>query len=278
MEARDRLWVIGSIAAMVVVALIAWFLGVAPQLASIASIDAQRASVEAQNERERAVLATLEEDASNRTELEAEWAVASASVPDGTAVPPYIDQLNAAAGAAGVRITRITVSDAAAFTVAPPADGSADAAAGTGTDAAPADPAAPVDPAAPTDAAPTDAASVTAASVITPANFAYLQIGIEVEGDYPNILAFVHALQTGERLMLVNDLEVSAEAADPNVQPGGGAAPEGDGDVDGEAAAPAAPEAPAYRARIGGYIYSLVDAEATASTEADLAADAAAGD
>ena len=234
MAARNRLWVIGSVAAMVVIVLLAWFIGVAPQLASIATINAQQASVDAQNAREQAVLDRLEEDAANEQDLMAEWKLASSSVPSGTGVPRFIDQLHALAASTGVTITRITVSDAAPFVVTAPVAADADAAS-TETS--------------------TDASGAAAPTGIDASNFAFLQVGIEVAGEYPRILEFVNGLQTGERLMLVNDLDVSSIAQDPNAVP-----------VEGEAPVVVA----GYDARVAGYIYSLVDASRPPSRLSDL--------
>ncbi|GAA1522398.1 Tfp pilus assembly protein PilO [Agromyces terreus] len=267
MNARNRMWVIGSVAAMVAILLLAWFVGIQPQLASLAAVQAQQVGIDAQNARERAVLDQLEADAGNETELQAEWAVAAASVPSGTGVPEFIDQLNALATSTGVAIERITVSDPAAYVVAPPAEVGADAAGeaddGSGAEGETADASGSA------SAAPVGSAT---SALLTPANFATMQIGLEVSGAYPNILEFVHGLQTGERLMLVNEFEVSVEATDPN------ATAEDSAGGDGSEEAAPAPTIPGHQARIGGYIFSLVNAEEAASTQDDLGAQQAAAE
>ncbi|QAY73133.1 hypothetical protein ET445_07015 [Agromyces protaetiae] len=259
--AQNRLWVVGSVAAMIVIALLAWFIGIQPQLSSIASINAERQTVDAQNAAQQAVLDQLERDKKDEKQLRAEYDLASRSVPAGTGVPRYIDQLNALAAQTGVTLTRITVSDAAAFEVAAPAES------------------APIEDENTADAsgdASSDGSAETAADVsgsaqpvglgpLTPANFAYLGIGIEIEGEYANVLAFVHGLQTGERLMLVNAVEASSVQAETQVNEDGVEIP-----------VEAGPQK--YSASISGLIYSLVDAGAVGSTATDTGAQEAAGE
>lgn len=260
MTSRNRLWVIGSVAAMAVILLLAWFIGIQPQLASLQAIQAQQASIDAQNAREQAVLDQLQADADHADELEAEWKAASASVPDGTGVPDFIDQLYALETSTGVVIERITVSDAAPFVSAAPAvpvEAPAEGADATSGD---------------TTATATDAAAAAATSgTLDATNFATLQVGIEVSGEYANILEFVHGLQSGARLVLVNEVEVSTAAVDPNAAAG----PVFDESGEPVAAPPAAP-AVSHQARIGGYIFSLVNADEAAPTQSDLGADQAA--
>ncbi|ANJ27902.1 hypothetical protein ATC03_15435 [Agromyces aureus] len=269
MTSRNRLWVIGSVAAMVVILLLAWFIGIQPQLSSLQALQAQQQAIDAQNAREQAVLDQLQADADDADQLEAEWQTASASVPDGTGVPAFINQLYALQTSTGVTIERITVSDAAPFVAAAPAvpvdasgDGTTD---GSATDAS------GTDASAPTGTSTDAAAGAATSTTLDASNFATLQIGIEVSGEYSAILEFVHGLQSGARLMLVNEVEVSTAAIDPN-------AAAAVYDESGELVAPSEDAAaPSHQARIGGFIFSLVNADEAASTQSDLGADQAAG-
>jgi len=253
MTERNRLWVIGSVAAMAVILLLAWFVGIQPQLGSLQAIQVQQASIDAQNAREQAVLDQLRADADDADRLEDEWKAAAASVPDGTGVPDFIDQLYALETSTGVVIERITVSDAAPFVAAAPAV-PVDAATDASGDAT---------------ATATDAAAAAATSgTLNAANFATLQIGVEVSGEYAGILEFVHGLQSGARLMLVNEVELSAAAVDPNAA----AAPAYD-EFGAPVAVPPAPPVASHQARIGGYSFSLVNADAAPPTQSDLGAD-----
>ncbi|WP_344313787.1 hypothetical protein [Agromyces allii] len=264
MTSRNRLWVIGSVAAMVVILLLAWFIGIQPQLASLQALHAQQQSIDAQNAREQAVLDQLQADADDADQLEAEWKTASASVPDGTGVPDFINQLYALQTSTGVTIERITVSDAAPFVAAAPAVPVDAATDGSATDAG-------ADPAATTGTSTDAAAGAATSTTLDASNFATLQIGVEVSGEYAAILEFVHGLQSGARLMLVNEVEVSTVAVDPNA-----GAPVYD--ESGALVTPAAPAAASHQARIGGFIFSLVNADEAASTQSDLGADQAAGE
>jgi Tfp pilus assembly protein PilO len=237
---KNRLWIIGSALVMAVVLVLGWIVGIHPQLAGIAAANEGRVSVEQTNADHKASLAKLKEDFKGIDKLNQELASLSKSVPAGTNVPDYVDQLDALARANNVTLKGLTVADAVAYTPVLPVAPTAPAAA-AGSEPAPTATAAPAPVAAP-GSPPVTNANITAA------NFASLSVQITVSGTYSNVLNFVNGLQTGPRLFLVSGLSTTAATEAP-VTDGGHAstaaevAPRSDKIVDGS---------------ISGLIYSLV--------------------
>ncbi|MBN9633032.1 MAG: hypothetical protein J0I18_20920 [Actinobacteria bacterium] len=99
---KNRLWLIASVLVMALVLVGGWFVGVQPQLAGIADSEAQTAAVEATNEQNARVVAQLKKDSENLPALKAKLAELAASVPQGSDIPPFVDQLNALYSSSGV--------------------------------------------------------------------------------------------------------------------------------------------------------------------------------
>ena len=119
---KNRLWLIGSVLVMAIVVGLGWFLGIAPQLASVAAADAQRAGVEQVNVQHEATLAQLKKDYANLGALNGQLASLSESVPSDTAMPAFVDEINAIASSTGVTVTGFAVADAKPYEpVSPPA-------------------------------------------------------------------------------------------------------------------------------------------------------------
>ncbi|TFC13981.1 hypothetical protein E3O19_11625 [Cryobacterium algoritolerans] len=198
---KNRLWMIASVLVMVLVLLLGVVLGVQPQLASAAAADEQRASVEASNAGQATVLAQLKKDFAGIDKLKTELAPLSDSVPRGTEMPAFVNQLDALSGASQVTLTGITVADAvpyapvAAPVVAAPAAKEGEAATPT-----------------PSAAPSTAGVPPVTNSSITAENFASLALTVTVSGSYGNALNFVNGLQTGKRLFLVSGLSTSKDA------------------------------------------------------------------
>lgn len=202
---KNRLWVIASVLVMVLVLVLGVVVGIQPQLAATAAANEQRASVEASNAGQAAVLAQLKKDYAGIDKLKEELAPLSDSVPQGTEMPAFVNQLDALAGASQVTLTGITVADAvpyapvAAPAVAPVVTG--------GATPAPAPTPAPTP--APSATAPAAGVPPVTNPQITAENFASLAVSISVSGSYGNALNFVNGLQTGKRLFLVSGLRTT---------------------------------------------------------------------
>ncbi|ANP73945.1 hypothetical protein PA27867_3009 [Cryobacterium arcticum] len=202
---KNRMWTIGSIIVMVAVLVGGALLGIQPQLTAAAVANAQRMSVEASNAGQASVLDQLKKDFAGIGDLKAELAPLSASVPNGSMMPEFIDQINALAASTQVSLDGITVAEATPYA-------SVEA------------PAAVVDPSAvsatsPATPAPTATDTVAPRAGVPPVtnakisgdNFASLAMTVTVIGPYGNTLNFVNGLQSGQRLFLVSGLTTTAK-------------------------------------------------------------------
>lgn len=208
---KNRLWIIGSVLVMCAILALGFVLGIQPQLKSASAANVERASVEETNSAQAAVLAQLTEDYAGIDDVRAELAPLNLSVPSGTEMPAFVNQLSALASESRVTLTGITVTEAQAYAsvVAPvvevPVVEVPAGDAGTTTEPVPVESAAP---------APLSTAGVPPVtdSRITSGNFASLAVQIDVKGEYNRVLDFVNGLQTGKRLFLVSGLKT--ETAD----------------------------------------------------------------
>lgn len=80
-SASMRVWSFATVILIIAVVALGWFLGVAPKLGEAARFDAERLTVQAQNELTRAVIAELEADFERIDELRAELALLRAEFP-----------------------------------------------------------------------------------------------------------------------------------------------------------------------------------------------------
>ena len=215
---KNRLWIIGSVLLMAVVLSLGWFIGVAPQLAAVATADAQRAQVQTLNAQHQATLAQLKRDFAHLSVLKGQLADLSRSVPADSAMSAFVDEVNALAATTGVTVTGVSVADAKPYApVAPPA--ASGGATPTGTPSP-----SPSSPA----ATPTPTPSPTAVAGMPPItsseldskNFSSLAITLDVAGSYDQVLSFVDGIQSGERLFLVSGI-----TTEPGTGKGGTTAP-----------------------------------------------------
>jgi Tfp pilus assembly protein PilO len=234
---KNKLWIIGAVIVMAVIAAGGWVLGIQPQLAIATAADAQRATVQSSNAASAVALAQLERDYKALPSLKSQLASLTKSVPTGSEIPAFVDELNALAATDSVTVVGMTVTDAQPYVAVTPPTATA---ASTSTASSTATPSATPSP------APTAAAAVPTAGVppvtsplITPTNFAAIPVQVSVSGSYANVLDFVHGLQTASRLFLITTIESTASTTTPGL-------------VDG---------------RIGGFVYVLVPG-ATATTPA----------
>lgn len=202
----NRLWIIGSVAAMVAVIVLGWIVGVSPQLAAAASANVQRQAAQSQNAANEATLASLKKDYARIGDLKRQLAALKLSMPESTRFSAFIREISSAADATGASVTDITISDTQAY--APPAV-TATAATSTPT---PAPGAASTSTPAPTSGSSATAAP-TAAPVaglpltdpkITATNFVVIPVSLSVTGSADQVLAFTGAMQKGSRLFLVD--------------------------------------------------------------------------
>ena len=179
---KNKLWLIGSVLVTSVIVVLGVLLGVQPQLDSMNVADTSRAAVQSTNAGHVALLARLKHDFEDLDALTATAEALAESVPSGSAMPAFVDQLDAQAQAVGLTLTGMTVTEAQAYVpIVPVADAAAVPAAL---------------PAAP-------------AALITASNFAAFPLQITVTGTYAQVLEFVASLQSGGRLFLVHGIDTA---------------------------------------------------------------------
>jgi len=194
-----RIWQLGAAILAIGILALGWFVGVSPQLDAASESSQQTAALRAANDQTQLVINGLAAQQKKLPDLKAQLAALLTSVPDSAALPPFVDELNAAATAASVQITGINVSDPQAYQ---PVAGAAPAPTAAATPA-------------PT---PTAAAGMPPVTnpLITPQTMAVIPVSVTIKGPYANTLAFVKQLQSGARLYLVTTLTTSQDkAGDP---------------------------------------------------------------
>jgi Tfp pilus assembly protein PilO len=215
-----QLKVLITVVLMIAVVAGGWMLGVQPALAASFAANDARTEVRSQNDAIRAELAALQAAEAELPTLEADLAKLNASIPLTDDSSALLDGIHDLADAAGVVVDGITLEDPQPY--APPVA------------AAPA--AAPVEGEAgttPVTTAPAvDPLQPTSDPRITPANFVLVPVSVSVSGSLDDVLDFVHGVQAGPRLFLVNKLASAADA-------------EGDGSK--------------VAATVGGFVYALLD-------------------
>lgn len=249
-------WVAAAALGAAVILVLAWVVGIGPQLDSATQARDDAAAARAQNLVHAQRLAELEEQFENLDDYKAELAAIRVQIPMEDGEPAFIREVQAGVQAAAVFLISISsdvpevVAPQQAVAPAPvpvdpagsePATGEAtqDAAAADGTATA-----------APTPQAPTPVASIP--------GFVAVPFTITVLGPLPNGLQFIDLAQTAfQRLFVVTQVTLTGQA--PSAATGG--KPEiREGD---------------YETAVSGYVFVL---EETTQVAADPAADPAAGE
>ena len=127
---KTRLWIIGSVLVMAVIATLGWIVGIQPQLDQASAAGVETAQVQSGNAVKQTVLAKMKKDSENLATLKKKLTSLKTSVPTLEEWPAFGDEINSMAAANGVAIVSVTTSDGQAYTtpVAPaaaPAPGAA---------------------------------------------------------------------------------------------------------------------------------------------------------
>lgn len=169
---KTRLWTLGSIIAMLVIVVGGWFLGIQPQLDANAVAASDLELVENKNFTLEADLGNLKKEFEELDTNQARVDELRLAIPGNDKLDTFIGQLNSMAEGAGVTVSNFTSSEAAPFV-------------------------------------PSTAAAAAIPPGIDATTFLTIPITITVDGERDAIMAFVGALQSGPRLMLVSDFTLS---------------------------------------------------------------------
>ena len=222
-----RLWVIGAGILTVAIVAMGWFLGVSPKLGEAATADQQRAEVAAQNVGHERETAKIKKQYEQLPELKAQLAVLRAAIPAGDDLSTFLGELHQLEQQNQVSLTSFAAGDGRPYTppVSPAAtDAKAAAEATAGTAATASETASAKDTAAPGATSP----------LVTADNFVAIPVTVIVTGSHQQAMNFIQGLQSGSRLFLVTDLSMTQEKDSAN-----------------------------YEAKITGFVYVLLDANAS---------------
>jgi Tfp pilus assembly protein PilO len=213
-----QLKVLITVVLMIAVVAGGWLLAVQPALASAVAADDTRTDVRSQNDAMRAEVAALQAAEANLPALQKDVAKLNASIPTTDDSSALIHGINDLARNADVVVDGITLEDPQPYAppqaAAPAVEAPADETATAGTEAT------------------VDLLQPASDPRITPANFVLVPVTVAVSGSFGDVLDFVHGVQTGPRLFLVNKLTTAADA-------------EGNGSK--------------VSANVGGFVYVLLD-------------------
>jgi Tfp pilus assembly protein PilO len=181
MKLGNQMWAIISILLVGAIVAGGWFLAASPLLTAKAEADAQFVATEQVNQQHAATLVSLRAASKDLPELLKRARELESAIPSGLESSPLITAINDLAAATGVSITAIRIDDGVSYQE-PSAEQAPDGAPNPLTDAR-----------------------------ITGENFVLIPLSFEVVGGLPNVLAFIHGIQTGERLVLVTELDTAAD-------------------------------------------------------------------
>ncbi len=172
----NRLWLLGSIAAIATIVVLGWVLGISPKLLEVERAAAEQATVDQGNLAQQAALAQLKEQGANLDEVRAEVKKLQSDVPDEVLSEDFVDQVTSNSLAAGVVVKRITLGEATPWGSSLDSEGGSSTADQEGSAAPP---------------YPTAEEGVYTVSVT-----------IEVVGEPLQVIAFSRLMQEGPRVFL----------------------------------------------------------------------------
>lgn len=187
-------WIAGTVLVGVVIAALAWFLAISPQLDSASATRDQVVAQQSQNDLTKTKIAGLQAQFANLGDLKAQLASVRLQIPTSDDLANYQKQL---AGIAALHQMAVVSVQYSAPTPVVPLTAAKPAAAAAST----------------TVASPTGSAASPATPVAKTgtAGFYSVTTNLEVVGSYSNTLAFLQDLQSGtQRLFLVNGMTATS--------------------------------------------------------------------
>lgn len=183
--ATSRIWTLATVFVMILVVALGWFLGISPKLADAARFDAERRSVEAQNDVARATIAQLEADFENIDELRKQIEELRDEFPTDAAYDSAVEELLATLLAAGLTLQNVGINEPAPTTAATLAEG---------------------------ETAPEP--EIDGDGVLPTGSLLRISVSVTVNGPLASTLAFIEALQTSPRFSIVSRGDFSEGAGE----------------------------------------------------------------
>jgi hypothetical protein len=123
--ASTRIWTFATVIMIVIVLALGWFLGISPKLADAARFDAERSSVQAQNDLARVTLAQLQADFERLDELLLELESLRAEFPTDAAYDDAVQELLTELLSADLTLQNVAINEPAPTTADVLEDGAA---------------------------------------------------------------------------------------------------------------------------------------------------------
>ncbi len=123
--ASTRIWTFATVIVIVIVIALGWFLGISPKLADAARFDAERSSVQAQNDLARVTLAQLQADFERLDELLLELESLRAEFPTDAAYDDAVEELLTELLSAELTLQNVAINEPAPTTADVLQDGDA---------------------------------------------------------------------------------------------------------------------------------------------------------
>jgi Tfp pilus assembly protein PilO len=197
---RDRIWVFGTVAAIAIVAVLGYLLGISPIVAQATDATSQASTLTTANAASSVRLTALKSQFADIGTVRKQLAALRTSITTGADISTLIDEVNALCAEYNVHLKSMAVNDATIY-VAPVA---ATPVAPVGTGASTPTPA--PTPSATSTAAPTTGSVVP---VATASSLVLVPVILNVEGTFAAVVKFAGGVQGGTRLFLVSDLVVN---------------------------------------------------------------------
>jgi Tfp pilus assembly protein PilO len=195
----DRLWIIGAVAGMIVVALAGWFVGISPIVAQASAADATVASTMANNAASESKLASLKTQFAGIDKLQKTLDSLRESIPEGADASVFLQELNTLSAEYNVALTSVTINAATIYQAATPTAPTTSGSTATSTPT-------------PSPTPTTPAAATTPATVVPTGGLVIVPVQITVTGAFDDVKSFVGALQSGARLYLATSVEIGSSS------------------------------------------------------------------
>lgn len=183
--ASTRIWTFATVLIMIIVVALGWFLGISPKLADAARFDAERRSVQAQNDIARATIAQLQSDFEQLDELLLELTDLRAEFPTQAEYDDAVQELVRELLAEDLTLMNVAINEPAPTTAEALEEG--------------------VEPPAP---------EVDGSGLLPAGSLLRISATVTVEGDLPSVLAFIEALQLSPRFSIIAAGEFSEGASE----------------------------------------------------------------
>jgi len=206
----NRIWTIGFIAVIAIVAVAGWMLGISPVLAQAGAASHQAASLNATNAQTASQIAALKSQFANIGDAQTKLAELRQSIPTDADMSAFLQEINTIGATHKVALQSLTVADAV---VAATTDSSGSTT-GTSTSTSTSTPA-PTPTPTPTPAAGTT--STVTAPPAPPTGLITIPVQMQFEGTFEHVMAFVKDLQNGTRLLYISDLTTATNPSSKTV-------------------------------------------------------------